>query len=126
MVKVAAVGIAAALLGCVLRKNVPEMALLLTLAAGAWIISAAAGALGAALELMEELAGLAGVSEVLLEPVIKVVALSILTKLTSEICRSAGEGGVAAFVESAGAFLALAAALPLVKAVTSLMSELLT
>ncbi len=126
MVRVAAVGVAAALLGCVLRRNAPEFSLLLTLAAGAWMIAAAAGALGAALELMRELAGMAGVSEVLLEPVIKVVALSVLTKLTAEICRSAGEGGVAAFVESAGAFLALAAALPLVRAVTSLMSELLT
>jgi len=126
MVRVAAVGVAAALLGCVLRRNVPEFSLLLTLAAGAWIIAAAAGALGAALELMRELAGMAGVSEVLLEPVIKVVVISVLTKLTAEICRSAGEGGVAAFVESAGTFLALAAALPLVRAVTSLMSELLT
>ena len=42
-----------------------------------------------------------------------------------EICRSAGEGGVAAFVETAGAVLALLVALPLIQAVAQLMGELL-
>ena len=72
------------------------------------------------------LAQLAGLSEALLEPVVKTVALSILTRLTVEICRSAGEGGAAAFVETAGTVLALLAALPLVRAVAQLMGELLT
>ena len=85
----------------------------------------AAEGMGAAVALMEELAEQAGLSEVLLEPVMKTVALSILTRLTAEICRSAGEGGVAAFVETAGAVLALLAALPLVRAVARLMGELL-
>ncbi len=126
IVQIAAVGVAAAVLGTVLRKNTPELALLLSLAAGVWIMAAAAEGLGAALALMEELAALAGLSEVLLEPVVKVWALSVVTQLTVEICRSVGEGGVAAFVETAGTVLALAAALPLIRAVVSLMSELLS
>ena len=88
-------------------------------------LALAADGLGAAVELMKELARQAGLSEALLEPVMKTVALSILTKLTVELCRSAGEGGVAAFVETAGMVLALAAALPLVRAVAQLMGELL-
>ena len=75
---------------------------------------------------MREGGGQAGLSEALLEPVVKTVALSILTRLTAEICRSAGEGGVAAFVETAGSALSLMAALPLVRAVAQLMGELLT
>ena len=125
MVKVAAVAIAAAVLGTVLRKNTPELALLLALCAGLWITGVAAGGLGAVAALMEELAGLSGLSEELLEPVVKTVALSILTRLTAEICRSAGEQGIAAFVETAGTVLALAVALPLVRAVTVLMAEML-
>lgn len=125
MVQVAAVGITAAVLGTVLRKNTPELALLLVLCAGLWILAAAAAGLRAAFTLMEELAGLAGLSEILLEPVAKTVALSILTRLTVEICRSAGEGGIAAFVETAGTVLALVVALPLVRAVVELMAEML-
>ena len=125
MAKLAAVGVTAVVLSAVLKKNTPELALLLTLTAGLWMLALVAGGLSAVVELMEELAQQAGISEVLLEPVVKTVALSILTKLTVEICRSAGEGGVAAFVETAGAVLALLVALPLVQAVAQLMGELL-
>lgn len=126
MVKLAAVGVTAMALSAVLKKNAPEFSLLLALAAGLWMLALAADGLGAAVALMKELADQAGLSEVLLEPVVKTVALSILTRLTAEVCRSAGEGGVAAFVETAGAALALLAALPLVRAVAQLMGELLT
>lgn len=126
MVKLAAVGVTAVALSAVLKKNAPEFSLLLALAAGLWMLALAADGLGAAVALMRELADQAGLSEVLLEPVVKTVALSILTKLTAEVCRSAGEGGIAAFVETAGAALALLAALPLVRAVARLMGELLT
>ena len=126
MVKLAAVGVTAVVLSAVLKKNTPELALLLALAAGLWMLAMAAEGMGAAVALMEELAEQAGLSEVLLEPVVKTVALSILTRLTVEICRSAGEGGVAAFVETAGAVLALLAALPLIRAVAQMMGELLT
>lgn len=125
MIKLAGVAVTAVVFSGVLRKNTPELALLLTVAAGVWMLTLVADGLGAAVELMEELAGQAGVSEVLLEPVVKTVALSILTKLTAEICRASGESGVAAFVETAGTVLALAVALPLVRAVAQLMGELL-
>ena len=125
MVKLAAVGVTAVALSAVLKRGTPELALLLVLAAGLWMLALAAQGLGAAVALMEELAQLAGLSEALLEPVFKTVALSILTRLTVEICRSAGEGGAAAFVETAGTVLALLAALPLVRAVAQLMGELL-
>ena len=125
MAKLTAVGVTAVVLSAVLRKNTPELALLLVLAAGVWMLVLVADGLGAVVALMEELADQAGLSETLLEPVVKTVALSILTRLTAEICRSAGEGGVAAFVETAGTGLALLAALPLVRAVAQLMGELL-
>ena len=48
-----------------------------------------------------------------------------MTRITAELCRSAGEQGTAAFVELAGTVLALLASLPLIRAVTLLMTEML-
>lgn len=125
MVRVAVVGVTAAVLGAVLRRHTPELALLLVLAAGLWMLGVTANALSAALELLEELAGLTGAEDELLRPVVKTVALSLLTRLTAEICRGAGESGIAAFVETAGTVLALGVSLPLIRAVVMLMGELL-
>lgn len=126
MVKVAAVAVTAAVLGAVLRKNAPEFAIILGLCAGLWMLAAVVDGLGAVVALMEELAFAAGLPDELLQPVVKTVVLSILTRVTAEICRAAGEGGIAAFVETAGTVLAIVVALPLVRAVTMLMTEILT
>ena len=126
MGKVAAAAMVAAVMGVLLRKYVPELAVLLALCAGLWILYSVLEGLGAVAQLIEELRQLAGVSDELIEPVVKTVVIAILTKLTVELCRASGEGGVAAFVETAGTILALVVTLPLVRAVSVLMMELLS
>ena len=123
--RLSVVGVTAAVLCAVLRKSTPELAVLLALAAGAGILFLAADALGGALDVLVELTALAGVEDELLRPVVKVVAISLLTRITAEVCRSAGEGGVAAFVETGGTVLALGVSLPLIRAVIMLMGEML-
>ncbi len=85
-----------------------------------------ADGLGAVVQWMKGLVGWPGLSEDwLVEPVFKTVILSILTRLTAEVCKSAGESSVAAFVETAGTILALAVSLPLVGGVLKMMEGML-
>lgn len=125
MVRVAAVAVTAAVLSAVLRRHTPELSLLLVLAAGLGILALCAGALGTALEVLRELTQLTGLEDELFIPVVKAVAVSIVARLTAEVCRGTGENGMAAFVETAGAVLALAVSLPLIRAVVVLMGELM-
>ena len=118
--QIAALAVTAVLCAAVIRRGAPEAALVLVLAAGCWMLMLAAGALGSVVEAIGRLAGRAG-----LDPVLKTAAISILTKVTGEVCRAAGEGGAAAFVEVAGTILALAVALPLAEGVLTMMAELL-
>ena len=55
--KLTAVGVTAAVLSAVLKRNTPELAMLLALCAGLWMLALAAEGLGAAMALMRELAG---------------------------------------------------------------------
>lgn len=125
--QIAALAVTAVLCAAVIRRGAPEAALVLVLvlAAGCWMLMLAAGALGSVVEAIGRLAGRAGLDSTLVEPVLKTAAISILTKVTGEVCRAAGEGGAAAFVEVAGTILALAVALPLAEGVLTMMAELL-
>ena len=123
--RIAAVAVTATVLGAILRRHTPELAVLLALGAGVWVLGLTANALSAALELLRELNDLTGVEEELLRPVVKTVALSLITRITAEVCRGAGESGIAAFVETAGTVLALGVSLPMVRAVIILMGDLL-
>ena len=125
MGKIAAAAVTAALFGTVVRRSAPELALLLTVTAGVWILTAVLDGLGAAAAMAERLAQLAQMDAAVAGPVLKTVVVALVTRITAELCRGAGEGGLAAFVETAGTILALTAALPLMAAVLTMLEELL-
>ena len=125
MGKIAAAAVTAALFGTVVRRGSPELALLLTVTTGVWILTAVLDGLGAAAAMAERLAQLAQMDAAAAGPVLKTVVVALVTRITAEICRGAGEGGLAAFVETAGTILALTAALPLMAAVLTMLEELL-
>jgi len=125
ILRIAAVAIVVVLCAAVVRRGAPEMSLVLVLSAGVVIFCWVLGALGEILSAMKRLAQLAQLEDELIAPVAKTVVVAIITRLTGEICRSAGEGGVAAFVEVAGTIVALVVALPLMEAVIQMMTEIL-
>lgn len=124
-VKIAAIAVAAALCSVVVKKNVAELGMVLALCAGAIILSCSLGALEGVKELMDTLADTAGLSPAVLAPVVKTVGIAVLTRVSAELCRDAKEGGIAAFVETAGAAAALFVSLPLLKTVLSMVTGLL-
>jgi len=125
MLKIAAGALCAVLCAVELRKNGPEFAVLVMLVAGIWILSMSAEALGQVMDSIARLTRIARLDGNLIEPVVKVVGLSVITRVAGESCRAAGEGGVAAFVEVAGTFVALAVSLPLVTGVVEMIAGLL-
>lgn len=125
IIKIAAIAVAAALCAVVVKKNVAELGMVLALAAGAILLTCSVGALEGVRTLMDTLADTAGLSPAVLSPVVKTVGIAILTRVAAELCRDAQEGGIAAFVETAGAAAALFVSLPLMQTVLSMITGLL-
>ena len=112
-----------ALLAVVVRRGSPEMALLLTLGAAVAVLLFLAGPIGGLLGFLSELGERSGVSQELFVPLYKTVAIALVVKVGGDLCRDAGESALAAVVETAGAVCALLTALPLLRAVLSLLWE---
>ena len=125
VVRLAAAAVAAALCAVVVKQHAREVGAVLALAAGALLLGAALGAIEEVRALVDELGGLIGLSPAVLAPVLKTVGIAILTRIAAELCRDAGEGGIAAAAETAGAAAAVLTALPLLRAVLSTITGLL-
>lgn len=124
-VKAAAIGVTGSILALLLRRSVPELSLLVSLAAG---LAAAFLCIGVTAELAsayENLAGKSGVSPVLLTPVIKCVGIALVTQLGAQLCRDASQGAAAAFVDLCGTLCALYVALPLISSLVSVVEGLI-
>ena len=123
IIRIAALCVVAALLALVIRRGTPELALLLAVGCAVAVLLSLAEPLREVLLFLEELGEQSGVSRQLFEPLYKTVGIAFVVKLGGELCRDAGESAMAAVVESAGAVCALLVALPLLRAVLSLIVE---
>ena len=125
VLKVAAVAVAGAICAVVVKKSAQEVGIILALTVGVVILTAAMGAVEGVRGLMDDLADTAGLSPAVLAPVIKTVGIVLITRVAAEVCKDAREGGIAAFVEVAGAAMALFVAVPLLRAVLDTLIGLL-
>ena len=125
VLQAAALCVTASLLAMVVRRGSPETALLLALGAAAVVLAALADPLAQVLAFAEELGRRSGISEELLAPLYKTVAIALVVRVGGSLCRDAGESALGAVVETAGAVCALLAALPLLRAVLELLWELI-
>ena len=123
--QVTALCVVGALLALVVKRGSPESALLLTLAAVVLVLVLLMDGLGQVTDFLEELAERSGVPPELFVPLYKTVGIALVVRVGGSRCRDAGESALAASVETAGAVCALLAALPLLRAVLSLLLELM-
>lgn len=123
--RAAALCVAAALLALTLRRWSPEQAMLLAVAAAIAVFFLAAGGLGELLAFLRELAGRSGLPSELFAPLYKTLAIALVVRVGGGLCRDAGESALAAAVEAAGSVCALLAALPLLRSVLEMLTELL-
>ena len=124
LMKAVALGLTGAVAALLLKRSVPEMGLAVTAAvcvAAAALAAELMGQLRQTVDLAREQTGL---SPAVVTPVLKCVGIGIVTRLGADLCKDAGQSAVATAVELTGAACAMGAALPLVRALLQMISEL--
>ena len=121
----AAICVLAAILALVLKKDGPQMALLLTLAAAAAAFLFLLRQIGELLDFLREISGTAGVRQELMAPLYKTIGIALVVRLGGNLCRDAGESALASVIETAGTVCALLVSLPLLRMVLAALMELM-
>jgi len=125
LIKAAALAVTGAMLGLVLKKNVPELAFALLLAAAGLVLllsARAADGLGAVIGRAEAASGL---SAAVTAPVMKCAGIGIITRLSADLCADAGQSAASQAVEICGTVCALTAAIPLMESFFAMIEGLL-
>ncbi len=121
----AGAAIAAAMLAQILRRNVPELAGVLTMCAGVmlfgWALTAAAPVLLEAEALLQK----AGADSPWIVMLLKCLGTCLVVQFAADCCRDAGEGALAGRVEFAGKVAVAVLSMPMFRAVLQLALDLL-
>ena len=123
--QLAAIAVAGTLCALTLRRQTPELALVLAIVTAGLLLYRSREALGQAVALLQEMAQLAGLTDELLSPLIRTVGIAILVRLAAQLCRDGGMSSAALLLELGGSLAALVVATPLLRAVLELLEELL-
>lgn len=125
VLQIVALGLTATVLIVVVKSQRPDLAVLLSVAAGAIIFLLVLGKIGSIIDVIKDLSSQAGISMVYLGTILKIVGIAYIAEFGSQICRDAGEGAVASKIEFAAKVLIMVLAVPIVVAVLQSLLKLL-
>ena len=121
----AAIGITGAILSVTIKKTHPEIAAVVSLAAGLALTLGLCTSLADIFNGLKSIADNSGINGEYLSVAVKVCTVAYVTQFTSELCRDAGESAIAVKIEMAGKITIVLMALPVVSAFIGSISELL-
>lgn len=112
--KAAAAALSAALLGLVIKKINPELSGILSLCTITIILISSVTFAAELKELISSTKKLVDVSDIYVVSLLKCLAISILTRVSSDLCRDAGQAALSTTVEFSGCICAAMVVLPLI------------
>ena len=110
--RIIALGLIGTIFSVLLKKENPQIAMLVAVVTGILIFLMLCAPLGNLLALLRKTAEQAGVGEGYFSVVLKVIGIAYLTQFGAQLCADAGEGAIASKIELAGKVLMMTVAAP--------------
>lgn len=102
-----------------------ELALLSSLAASVYVLCCLASMSGGIVENVREMADAVGLDSEILKTVLKITGIAYIAQSGADLCRDAGESALAGKVELAGKVIICVSAMPAIRALLSVIGDLL-
>jgi stage III sporulation protein AD len=112
IVQISIIGIIAAVLSMTLRKQVPEFALLLAVAASVVILFALFTPLSVVVGTLGTFGDRLSIRPEYIRIIVRVIGVAYITEFSSQLCADAGEGAIAQKIELGGKLIIMAMATP--------------
>lgn len=125
ILQVVALGLIVAVFAVLLRRERPEMAMILALGFGVIIFLMVLNKLGAIITVFQDVTRRAQVDELYLTTLLKILGIAYIAEFGAQVCRDSGEGTVANKIELAGKVLIMILALPIFVAILEAIMHLL-
>lgn len=112
IIRIIGIGFTGGMLALTVRKQKPEMAVMISLVTSVIILGYVVHAIGAVTDELRSLIDECGVDIKYFTVSIKAVGIAYIVQCAAEILRDSGEGAIASKVEAAGKLCILALAMP--------------
>ena len=123
--QIVAVGIMGAVLSITIKKQSPEVALLITITASVLIFLMVLPMITEAVGIINHIGGLADGQAAYVGLALRVVGVAYMAELGASVCKDAGESAIATKIDLAGRVIIMVMALPIVMDILNIITRLL-
>lgn len=124
ILQIVIIAIIATLLIAVLKAQKPELAILLSIAAGILILSFASAYLDSIVRILSEITSRINLDLAFVNIILKIIAIAYLCEFGAQVCKDAGEAAIATKVELAGKILIVYLASPILLSLLNLLTSM--
>ncbi|MBQ0038177.1 MAG: stage III sporulation protein AD [Clostridiales bacterium] len=121
----AALCLVCAVLTVLVKKNNPEMGMLLALAVCLVVLAALMGTLEEINAFVRQMMDASNLPPDIFVPLIKTLGIAVISRIGADLCRDAGQAAMASLMEMVGSFGAVLVSLPLFNAVWEMLQSML-
>lgn len=125
MFQIAAIGLAGTLLSLAVRSYRPEFSVYISITCGIILFMTVIAQFSDILSVVSDVFSRSGYANSYFPVLLKILAIAYLTDLISQVCRDAGENGIASKTEMAGKIFILYVSLPVFTSILSMIDILL-
>lgn len=125
MITMTGIAVIAAAFSILLKKKHPEYAMVLSLAAGIWMMAVLIGEAVPLFQWIGELVDSTGMGTDYTKILFKALGICFITQIACDSCKDLGETAIAAKLETAGKIAVLLISLPLFQRVLDIVKELM-
>lgn len=125
MFQIAAIGLAGTLLSLAVRGYRPEFSVYISITCGIVLFMSAAVRFSDILSVISDVFSRSEQANIYFPILLKILAIAYLTDFVSQICRDAGEAGIASKTEMAGKIFILYVSLPVFTSILSMIDMLM-
>jgi len=123
--QIVAVGILGAVLAITIKKQSPEIAVLITITASVLIFLMVLPMLTEAVEIVNHIGNLADGQAAYIGLAIRVIGVAYMAELGASVCNDAGETAIATKVDMAGRIIIMVMAMPIIMDILRILTRLL-
>lgn len=123
--KVIGFAIIALILIIIVKEQRKDIAILLSIIAGVFILMFAITKITPVIELLNTLAEKSGINTEFFKVILKVTAIAYLVEIAKSICQDSGENALGQKVEIAGKVVIIAISIPIITSLLNLLSDMM-
>lgn len=125
LIRIAILGVIAAIFVVVISEKKPEMGMMLGLIFGVAALMIAFGKAGTIVKALEDTISSSGIDAKLLVPVLKITGMAYITQFSVDVCKDVGQNSIAGKIETVGKIMMLVVAVPIVTSLIHIISGII-